>query len=97
MGAKDSKRSCLSCEDAVKRMSDAEYKRVCEAFKRLSGGLNFISKQTFIQNVLGEGVPTNIAEALYTACGGGPRGIGLRDLICGLVLLTKGTPEEKIK
>lgn len=78
-------------------MSDAEYKRVCEAFKRLSGGGHLISKPSFIQNVLGEGVPTNIAESLYTACGGGPRGIALRDLICGLVLLTKGTQDEKIR
>ncbi|XP_022907068.1 ubiquitin carboxyl-terminal hydrolase 32 isoform X2 [Onthophagus taurus] len=97
MGAKDSKRSCLSYEEAQKRMSDPEYKRVCEAFKRLSGGGTLLSRQAFIQNVLGEGVPVTIAEALYNACGGTIRGIGLRDLICGLVLLTKGTQEEKIK
>ncbi|KAL3270541.1 hypothetical protein HHI36_021079 [Cryptolaemus montrouzieri] len=97
MGAKDSKRLCLSYEDAAKRMSDAEYKRICEAFKRLTGGSQYLSKSAFTQNVLGDGVPTTIAEWLYTACGGGPRGIALKDLICGLVLLTKGTQDEKIK
>ncbi|XP_025837544.1 ubiquitin carboxyl-terminal hydrolase 32 isoform X2 [Agrilus planipennis] len=97
MGAKDSKRSCLSYEDAVKRMTDVEFKRVCEAFKRLTGGGQLLGKQSFTQNVLGDGVPVSIGEWLYTACGGTPRGIALRDLICGLVLLTKGSQEEKIK
>ncbi|XP_074026841.1 ubiquitin specific protease 32 isoform X2 [Leptinotarsa decemlineata] len=97
MGAKDSKRSCLSYEDAVKRMSDAELKRVCEAFKRLTNGGQFLSRHSFILNVLGDGVPATIAEWLYLACGGTPRGIGLKDLICGLLLLTKGTQDEKIK
>ncbi|KAF5294350.1 hypothetical protein FQR65_LT10803 [Abscondita terminalis] len=97
MGAKDSKRSCLSYEDAVKRMSDTEFKRVCEAFKRLSNGNQVLNRHAFTQNVLGDGVPVTIADWLYTACGGGTRGIILRDLICGLVLLTKGTQDEKIK
>ncbi|KAF5303286.1 hypothetical protein FQA39_LY10025 [Lamprigera yunnana] len=97
MGAKDSKRSCLNYEDAVKRMSDAEFKRVCEAFKRLSNGNQLLNRHAFTQNVLGDGVPVTIADWLYTACGGATRGITLRDLICGLVLLTKGTQEEKIK
>ncbi|XP_018565793.1 ubiquitin carboxyl-terminal hydrolase 32 isoform X2 [Anoplophora glabripennis] len=97
MGAKDSKRSCLSYEDAVKRMTDAELKRVCEAFKRLTNGGQYLSRQAFTQNVLGDGVPVTIADWLYAACGGTSRGIAFRDLICGLVLLTKGTQEEKIK
>lgn len=78
-------------------MSDVEFKRVCEAFKRLTGGGQFLSRHSFTQNVLGDGVPITIAEWLYTACGGTQRGIVLRDLICGLVLLTKGTQDEKIK
>ncbi|KAJ8916678.1 hypothetical protein NQ315_000323 [Exocentrus adspersus] len=97
MGAKDSKRSCLSYEDAVKRMTDAELKRVCEAFKRLTNGGQLLSRDAFTQNVLGDGVPSTIANWLYTACGGSSKGIAIRDLICGLVLLTKGTQEEKIK
>lgn len=78
-------------------VSDAEFKRVCEAFKRLTGGGQLLGRHAFTQNVLGEGVPIIITDWLYTACGGSPRGIPLRDLICGLVLLTKGTQEEKIK
>lgn len=74
-----------------------EFKRVCEAFKRLTNGGQLLSRQAFSQNVLGEGIPLTITEWLYNACGGGPRGISQRDLICGLVLLTKGTQEEKIK
>ncbi|CAH0549675.1 unnamed protein product [Brassicogethes aeneus] len=97
MGAKDSKRSCLSYEDAVNRMSDQEVKRVREAFKRLTNGGTLLGRHAFVQNVLGDGVPHTIAEWLYQACGGGPKGIQLRDLVCGLVLLTKGTQEEKIK
>ncbi|XP_049824907.1 ubiquitin carboxyl-terminal hydrolase 32 isoform X2 [Aethina tumida] len=97
MGAKDSKRSCLSYEDAVKRVSDQELKRVCEAFKRLTNGGQLLSRAAFVQNVLGDGVPATIADWLYNACGGGAKGIALRDLICGLVLLTKGTQEEKIR
>ncbi|XP_072379109.1 ubiquitin carboxyl-terminal hydrolase 32-like isoform X1 [Diabrotica undecimpunctata] len=97
MGAKDSKRSCLSYDDAVKRMSDAEYRRVCATFKRLTNGGQLLTRHAFTQNVLGDGVPLTIADWLYTACGGTTRGIALRDLICGLVLLTKGTQEEKIK
>ncbi|CAH1110200.1 unnamed protein product [Psylliodes chrysocephalus] len=97
MGAKDSKRSCLSYDDAIKRMSDAECKRVCAAFKRLTNGGQLLSRHAFTQNVLGDGVPITIADWLYTGCGGSTRGIALRDLLCGLVLLTKGTQEEKIK
>lgn len=98
MGAKDSKRSaCLSYEDAVKRMSDIEYKRVCEAFKRLAGPSALLNKSAFIANVLGDGVPSVIAEWLYGACGGSAKGISQRDLICGLVLLTRGTEEEKVR
>lgn len=78
-------------------MTDAEYKRIFEAFKRLTNGGQFLTKNAFTQNVLGDGVPLTIADWLYTACGGSSRGIALKDLVCGLVLLTKGTQEEKIK
>jgi hypothetical protein len=78
-------------------VSDEEFKRICEAFKRLSGGNQLLTKQSFIVHVLGDGVPQAIAEWLYIACGGTPRGIALKDLICGLVLLTKGKQDEKIR
>ncbi|XP_017843639.1 ubiquitin carboxyl-terminal hydrolase 32 isoform X1 [Drosophila busckii] len=34
---------------------------------------------------------------LYAACGGTQRGISFKDLLCGLVLITRGTQEEKTK
>lgn len=36
-------------------------------------------------------------QQIYTAFGGTNKGITFRDLLCGLVLLTRGTREEKIK
>lgn len=82
-------------------VSDVELRRICEAFKRLSGGSSgsggLLSANTFTQHVLGEGVPTTIANCLYLACGGTQRGIALKELVCGLVLITKGTHDEKIK
>ncbi|XP_055716010.1 ubiquitin carboxyl-terminal hydrolase 32-like [Phlebotomus papatasi] len=98
MGAKDSKPSCISYEDAIKRVSDTELKRIKEAFKRSAGtGNTCLSKSAFIQDVLCEGVPQSIAECLYAACGGTQKGICFKELICGLVLLAKGTQEEKIR
>lgn len=78
-------------------VSEEEYKRVGETFKRLSGGNQLLSKHSFIIHVLGDGVPPTISEWLYIACGGTVRGIARRDLICGLVLLTKGKEEEKVR
>lgn len=36
-------------------------------------------------------------QQIYLAFGGTNKGITFRDLLCGLVLLTRGTREEKIK
>ncbi|XP_055612922.1 ubiquitin carboxyl-terminal hydrolase 32 [Uranotaenia lowii] len=38
-----------------------------------------------------------VADWLFTACGGTGKGIAFKELLCGLVLLTKGTQEEKIR
>ncbi|XP_054279647.1 ubiquitin carboxyl-terminal hydrolase 32-like [Macrosteles quadrilineatus] len=97
MGAKDSKQTCITYEEAVKRVNEAEYKRLKEAFKRLSNLNGFISKQSFVKDVLGDGVPVPVAEYIYTACGGTTKGIALKELLCGLVLITRGREEEKIK
>ncbi|XP_050441466.1 ubiquitin carboxyl-terminal hydrolase 32 [Adelges cooleyi] len=97
MGAKDSKPSCITYEEAIKRISDSELKRLREAFKRLSPVNGFISKHSFIKEVLGDGVPLSIADYIYSACGGAVKGISFKDLVCGLVLLTLGTNEEKYK
>ncbi|XP_065087260.1 ubiquitin carboxyl-terminal hydrolase 32 isoform X3 [Ochlerotatus camptorhynchus] len=98
MGAKDSKPSCISYEDAVKRVTDSELRRIKDAFKRSAGTSGTVlSKSAFVQDVLGDGVPTVVADWLYAACGGTAKGITFKELLCGLVLLTKGTQEEKIR
>ncbi|XP_068086711.1 ubiquitin carboxyl-terminal hydrolase 32 [Anabrus simplex] len=97
MGAKDSKPCCITYEEAVKRVTDAELKRLKEAFKRVSTLNGCITKQSFVKDVLGEGVPSPVAEYIFTACGGTQKGIALKDLLCGLVLLTRGKEEEKLK
>lgn len=98
MGAKDSRPSCISYEDAVKRVTDPELRRIKDAFKRSAGTSGTVlSKSAFVQDVLGDGVPTVVADWLYAACGGTPKGITFKELLCGLVLLTKGTQEEKIR
>ncbi|XP_037292754.1 ubiquitin carboxyl-terminal hydrolase 32 isoform X2 [Manduca sexta] len=98
MGAKDSKPSFISYEDAVKRVSDSELRRIREAFKRCAGpNGSSLSLEAFVHEVLCDGVPYDVAEWLYQACGGTKRGITFKDLLCGLVVLTKGNIEEKIK
>ncbi|XP_059478649.1 ubiquitin carboxyl-terminal hydrolase 32 [Neocloeon triangulifer] len=97
MGAKDSKPSVISYEDAFKRVSEADFKRLKDAFKKIAGLNNYITKNAFIKDVLGEGVPVPVAEHIYLACGGTSKGITFSNLLCGLVLLTKGREDEKIK
>lgn len=60
-------------------------------------GSSSLSKSAFIHEVLGDGVPPVLADSLYTVCGGTAKGIPFKELLCGLVLLTKGTADEKIK
>ena len=36
-------------------------------------------------------------QQIYAAFGGTSKGLGFKDLTCGLVLLTRGRQEEKIK
>ncbi|XP_021208198.2 ubiquitin carboxyl-terminal hydrolase 32 isoform X2 [Bombyx mori] len=98
MGAKDSKPSFITYEDAVKRVSDSELRRIREAFKRCAGANGTaLSLEAFVHEVLCDGVPYDVAEWLYQACGGTKRGIAFKELLCGIVVLTKGNLEEKIK
>jgi hypothetical protein len=57
------------CNDDIRpfiSVTDAELKRLKEAFKRVSTLNGCITKQSFIKDVLGEGVPTPVAEvSLY--------------------------------
>lgn len=38
-----------------------------------------------------------ILQYIFQACGGTSKGITFKDLLCGLVLLTRGEEAEKIK
>ncbi|XP_071551468.1 ubiquitin carboxyl-terminal hydrolase 32 isoform X3 [Panulirus ornatus] len=97
MGGKESKPISLSYEEAIKRVSDAEFNRLKDAYKRTATLNGAITKQAFIREVLGEGVPLQLAELIFLACGGTVKGITFKDLLCSLVLLTRGSKEEKIK
>lgn len=79
-------------------VTKSELRRIKEAFKRSTGSNGTtLSKSAFLQDVLSEGVPTVLADWLYIACGGTNKGIAFKELLCGLVLLTRGLPDEKIK
>lgn len=79
-------------------VSEAEFRRLKDAFKKSAGvGRLYLSRNAFQQDVLCEGVPANVTDLLYTACGGTSKGISFKDLLCGLVLITRGTEEEKTK
>ncbi|CAG7722265.1 unnamed protein product [Allacma fusca] len=97
MGNKESKAVALNYEDACRRISDSEFRRLQEAFKRVATSNNYITKHAFCHEVLGDLVPVEIAEYIYLSCGGTSKGLLLKDLISSLVVLTKGTNEEKIR
>uniref|UniRef100_A0A8C4R9Q7 Ubiquitin carboxyl-terminal hydrolase 32 n=1 Tax=Eptatretus burgeri TaxID=7764 RepID=A0A8C4R9Q7_EPTBU len=96
MGAKESKLGFLTYEDAIKRVTDEELKRLRDAFKR-SCGLTSMSQQIFVREVLGDGVPPKVAEVIFNSFGGSGKGLTFKELMVGLVLLTRGRDEEKLK
>jgi len=96
MGGKESKQFPISYEEASKRVTDNEKRRLQDAFRRSSAANNNISKQAFLHDVLGESVPVSLAEQVFNLVGGG-RGVSFRELLTLLVLLTRGTREEKVK
>ncbi|XP_056466996.1 ubiquitin carboxyl-terminal hydrolase 32 isoform X2 [Gadus chalcogrammus] len=97
MGAKESRIGFLSYDEAVKRVTDVELKRLKDAFKRTSGLSYYMTQQCFYREVLGDSVPPKVAEVIYTSFGGSPKGLHFNNLIVGLVLLTRGRDEEKAK
>ncbi|XP_061683734.1 ubiquitin carboxyl-terminal hydrolase 32 [Syngnathoides biaculeatus] len=97
MGAKESRIGFLSYDEAVKRVTDLELKRLKDAFNRTSGLSFYMSPQCFNNEVLGNGVPPNVAEMLYTSFGGTSKGLHLSNVVVGLVLLTRGRNDEKAK
>lgn len=79
-------------------VNENELRRIKDAFKRSAGSNGTtLSKNAFLQDVLSEGIPVVLADWLYNACGGTQKGIAFKELLCGLVLLTRGLPDEKIK
>ncbi|KAK5929798.1 hypothetical protein CgunFtcFv8_011000 [Champsocephalus gunnari] len=97
MGAKESRIGFLSYDEAVKRVTDVELKRLKDAFKRTSGITYYMTQQCFYREVLGDGVPHKVAEVIYSSFGGSSKGLHFNNLIVGLVLLTRGRDEEKAK
>ncbi|KAK3792374.1 hypothetical protein RRG08_045918 [Elysia crispata] len=97
MGAKDSKLSVISYEDACRRVSEAELIRLREAFRRVTSVNSIMTESAFVWEVLWDGVPANIGQLIYRGYGGTSKGLSFKDLLCGLVILTKGTKEEKMK
>ncbi|XP_057207098.1 ubiquitin carboxyl-terminal hydrolase 32 isoform X2 [Triplophysa rosa] len=97
MGAKESRIGFLSYDEAVKRVTDVELKRLRDAFKRTCGLSVYMTQQCFYREVLGDGVPPKVAEVIYNSFGGTSKGLHFNYLIVGLVLLTRGRDEEKAK
>ncbi|XP_017548184.2 ubiquitin carboxyl-terminal hydrolase 32-like [Pygocentrus nattereri] len=97
MGAKESRIGFLSYDEAVKRVTDVELKRLRDAFRRTCGFSCYMSQQCFFKEVLGDMVPLNISEVIYSSFGGTSKGLHFNNLIVGLVLLTRGRDEEKAR
>ncbi|XP_030648580.1 ubiquitin carboxyl-terminal hydrolase 32 [Chanos chanos] len=97
MGAKESRIGFLSYDEAIKRVTDVELKRLRDAFRRTCGLSCYMSQQCFFKEVLGDMVPHKIAEVIYSSFGGTSKGLHFNNLIVGLVLLTRGRDEEKAK
>ncbi|XP_005525971.1 PREDICTED: ubiquitin carboxyl-terminal hydrolase 32 isoform X2 [Pseudopodoces humilis] len=97
MGAKESRIGFLGYDEALRRVTDIELKRLKDAFKRTCGLSYYMTQQCFIREVLGDGVPPKVAEVIYCSFGGISKGLHFNNLIVGLVLLTRGREEEKTK
>uniref|UniRef100_A0AAY4AMK5 Ubiquitin carboxyl-terminal hydrolase 32 n=1 Tax=Denticeps clupeoides TaxID=299321 RepID=A0AAY4AMK5_9TELE len=97
MGAKESRIAFLSYDEAIRRVTDVELKRLRDAFRRTSGLSWYMSQQCFFKEVLGDMVPLRVAEVIYSSFGGNSKGLHFNSLIIGLVLLTRGRDEEKAK
>ena len=99
-------------------MTEAEKRRLQDAFRRLSASSGYISRQVFIKEVVGDALPALLAEQIYNLCNGGvgngsngnghnsvvgtfnqpvSKGLNFREVLAYLVLITRGTREEKIK
>ena len=92
-------------------VTEAEKRRLQDAFRRLTPSTGLISKPIFIREVIGDGIPLTLAEQIYNLCNGGlhnnsnghggsltsSKGLNFREVLTFLVLITRGSKEEKIK
>ncbi|KZS03438.1 Uncharacterized protein APZ42_033875 [Daphnia magna] len=97
MGAKDSKPQVISYEEAAKRVNNVELKRLKDTFGKYSTPNGLLQQSIFLSEIIGDTVPNNLADLIYTAWGGTAKGISFKDLLSGLVLLTRGTQDEKCR
>lgn len=77
-------------------VSDSEKRRLHDAFRLSSSSSSTLGKSVFSTAVLGESVPSALTEQVFSLVGGG-RGVTFRELLTLLVLVTRGTREEKFK
>ena len=77
-------------------VSDSEKRRLQDAFRLSSSASSTLSRNVFTAAVLGECVPITITEQVFNLVGGS-RGVTFKELLTLLVLVTRGTREEKFK
>uniref|UniRef100_F6PJ70 Ubiquitin carboxyl-terminal hydrolase 32 n=1 Tax=Ciona intestinalis TaxID=7719 RepID=F6PJ70_CIOIN len=97
MGAKESRASILSYDEASKRVTSIELQRLQEAYKRSCGYAGIMREAVFVRDVLGENVPTKLSQRIFNVMSSNSRGMSFRDLLVTLVLLTRGRQEERLK
>ena len=92
-------------------MNDSEKRRLQDAFRRLSASSGHISRHVFIKEVVGDALPPKLGEQIFSLCHGinsygangtlggssASKGLNFREVFSYLVLITRGTNEEKIK
>ncbi|KAJ7308868.1 hypothetical protein JRQ81_008142 [Phrynocephalus forsythii] len=85
MGNKESRIGFLTYDEALRRVTDVELKRLKDAFKRTCGLSCYMSQLCFVRDVLGDGVPPKVAELIYCSFGGTAKGLHFNNLIVGLI------------
>jgi len=102
MGANASARPLLDYEEAVERLGDAQISKIREGFARLAvrdGHLGRAEFRTgFLNTIAGVPVPEDLAGALFNAFDSNASGlITEEEFICGLAILHRGRPVEKLR
>lgn len=90
MGGGNAKLSAITYEEASKRVTDAEMKRLKNAFKRASTLNGLMTENLFMREVLWEGVPSKFAQLIYRAFGGTQKGLPFKDYFVDLSSLPVG-------